>query len=58
MSTENCTVNVCFETGKWVISQLLLFFGLKTDGESIIGTRRDGKNNVFLSWGTSDFQLM
>ena len=31
---------------KWLISQLLLFSRLKTDGESTIVTRRVGKNNV------------
>ena len=44
--------------GKWLISQLLLFSRLKTDGESIIVTRHIGKNNVFHSWGTSDCQFV
>ena len=56
MSSENCTVTVYFETEKWLILQLLLFCGLETDGESTIVTRRFGKNNVFHSWGRSDFQ--
>ena len=47
MSSENCTFTVCFVTEKCLISQLLLFSRLKTDGESTIVTRRVGKNNVF-----------
>ena len=46
-SSENCTFSVYFETGKWLNSQLLLFFRLETDDESTIVTRRIGKNNVF-----------
>ena len=50
-SSENCTFTVCFETGKWLISQLLLFSHFKRDGESTIVNRRVGKNNEFHSWG-------
>ena len=56
-SSENCIFIVCFETGKWLISQLLLFSRLKTDGKSTIVTRRVEKNSVFHSQGTIDCQL-
>ena len=57
-SNENCTFTVCFETGKWLISQQLLFSRLKTDGESTIVTKLVGKNNMFHSWRTTECQLL
>ena len=33
---------------------IVAIFRLKTDGKSIIVTRRFGKNNVFHLWGISD----
>ena len=45
MPCDNCTFTVCFQTGEWLISQLLLFstlvvkidiFSFKTDGESMV----------------------
>ena len=58
LPSENCTFTFCFETGKCLIPQLLLFSGLKIDGESTIVTIRVGKKNVFHSWRTSDCQFV